>query len=79
MQAVQNLGLGVVSLVAGGIVDWKGYFAMEVYFIACLIVAAIATVALLVVDYQGTRILNISARARALAARQSCQTTENEP
>ena len=33
-QALQNLGLGVISLVAGYIIDLKGYLVLEVFFLA---------------------------------------------
>jgi hypothetical protein len=36
MQAIQNLGLAVINLVAGKILDEKGYFVLLVFFIACL-------------------------------------------
>ena len=36
MQAVQNLGLAVISLVAGLIVDSKGYLVLEVFFMVWL-------------------------------------------
>lgn len=36
MQAIQNLGLAVVSIIAGDIVDSKGYLFLEVFFGACL-------------------------------------------
>lgn len=34
MQSVQNLGLGCVVLAAGYIVDLKGMFALEVFFLS---------------------------------------------
>ena len=36
MQSVQNLGLAVISLVAGKIVDAHGYFILEVFFMIWL-------------------------------------------
>ena len=36
MQAIQNLGLAVISLVAGLIVDSKGYLVLEVFFMVWL-------------------------------------------
>ena len=36
MQSIQNLGLGVISIVAGKIVDTKGYLVLEVFFGAWL-------------------------------------------
>ena len=34
MQSVQNLGLGVIVLLAGCIVDQKGYIVLEVFFLS---------------------------------------------
>ena len=36
MQAIQNLGLAVISLTAGIIVDQNGYLILEVFFMAWL-------------------------------------------
>ena len=36
MQAVQNLGLAVITEVAGYIVDQAGYLVLEVFFLAWL-------------------------------------------
>lgn len=36
MQSIQNLGLAVISQVAGMIVDQKGYLVLEVFFCAWL-------------------------------------------
>lgn len=36
MQSVQNLGLAVTPLVAGFLVDWKGYIFLEIFFLANL-------------------------------------------
>jgi len=42
MQAIQNLGLAVITIVAGVIVDKSGYLILEVFFLANLCVALIA-------------------------------------
>ena len=36
MQAVQNLGMAVVTMMAGRIVDDQGYLVLEVFFLAWL-------------------------------------------
>lgn len=36
MQAIQNLGLAVIAIAAGAIVDSSGYLILEVFFLACL-------------------------------------------
>ena len=42
MQAVQNLGLAIVTIVSGLIVDKAGYLILEVFFMANLCIALIA-------------------------------------
>lgn len=42
MQAIQNLGLAVITIVSGVLVDNYGYLILEVFFIACLCIALIA-------------------------------------
>ena len=42
MQAIQNLGLAIITIVAGVIVDKSGYLILEVFFLANLCVALIA-------------------------------------
>ena len=42
MQAIQNLGLAVVPIIAGHIVDENGYLMLEVFFLAMLCIALIA-------------------------------------
>lgn len=36
MQSIQNLGLAVISILAGMILDTRGYLFLEVFFIACV-------------------------------------------
>ena len=36
MQSVQNLGLALVNMLGGTIVDNSGYLVLEVFFLACL-------------------------------------------
>ncbi|KAK6195515.1 hypothetical protein SNE40_000928 [Patella caerulea] len=64
MQAIQNLGLAVISLVAGIIVDSKGYLILEVFFLAWLCLALIAAVLLYLVDASRGGLLNLSSRQR---------------
>lgn len=49
-QSVQNLGLAVVSMVSGMIVDNGGFFMLELFFIGCLIIALIATIVIWLYD-----------------------------
>ena len=50
MQSIQNLGLAIVSLLAGVILDAKGYILLEVFFLALLCGALIAGVVLYMYD-----------------------------
>uniref|UniRef100_G3WZ83 Lysosomal dipeptide transporter MFSD1 n=1 Tax=Sarcophilus harrisii TaxID=9305 RepID=G3WZ83_SARHA len=65
MQSIQNLGLAVMSIVAGVILDLCGYFFLEIFFIACVSVSFLAVVLLYLVDYSRGGSLNYSARERA--------------
>ena len=42
MQSIQNLGLAVVTIITGVIVDNNGYLLLEVFFLICLCVTLIA-------------------------------------
>lgn len=64
MQSIQNLGLAVISIVAGSILDSRGYFMLEIFFSMCLIVALIAVLLLYVVDYGRKSGLNLSSTMR---------------
>lgn len=65
MQAIQNLGLAVIAIAAGAIVDSKGYLLLEVFFLAWLCIALIAAVILWLWDAAKGGKLNMSARRRA--------------
>ncbi|XP_064614854.1 major facilitator superfamily domain-containing protein 1-like isoform X2 [Liolophura sinensis] len=79
MQSVQNLGLAVISLVAGMIVDAKGYLLLEVFFLAWLCLALIGSVLLYLVDAARGGKLNLSARKRReqLEAEMNVEPEEN--
>ncbi|KAL1260151.1 hypothetical protein QQF64_007978 [Cirrhinus molitorella] len=65
MQSIQNLGLALMSMAAGSILDLKGYLFLEVFFIACLCLALLAVVLLYLYDYYKEGDLNLSASTRA--------------
>ncbi|MGH0137207.1 UNVERIFIED_CONTAM: hypothetical protein FKN15_056911 [Acipenser sinensis] len=50
MQSIQNLGLALISIAAGYILDNHGYLFLEVFFSACVCLALIAVVMLYFVD-----------------------------
>ena len=54
MQAIQNLGLAVVPIIAGHIVDENGYLMLEVFFLAMLCIALIAGTHVVLSLNQGT-------------------------
>ena len=66
MQSIQNLGLAVVSIVAGKIADNSGYLILEVFFCGCLCLALLSTVMLYLWDATKGTGLNCSAREREL-------------
>ncbi|KAI5093026.1 major facilitator superfamily domain-containing protein 1 [Silurus meridionalis] len=65
MQSIQNLGLALISMAAGAILDSKGYLFLEVFFCACICLALIAVVMLYLVDFVRGGELNLSASERA--------------
>ncbi|XP_054901508.1 major facilitator superfamily domain-containing protein 1 isoform X2 [Poeciliopsis prolifica] len=65
MQSIQNLGLAVIAIGVGVIVDIRGYLVLEVFFCACICIALMAVVGLYFVDYLKGEGLNRSAAARA--------------
>ncbi|RXM31367.1 hypothetical protein EOD39_7090 [Acipenser ruthenus] len=64
MQSIQNLGLALISIAAGYILDNHGYLFLEVFFSACVCLALIAVVMLYFVDLLRGGDLNLSAKKR---------------
>ncbi|EEB18317.1 transport protein, putative [Pediculus humanus corporis] len=65
-QSIQNLGLALITMVAGLIVDSGGYLMLEVFFLACLCVSLIAIVVIWIFDSLRNGILNMSVKERDL-------------
>ncbi|XP_034947217.1 major facilitator superfamily domain-containing protein 1-like isoform X2 [Chelonus insularis] len=66
-QSVQNLGLAVVSIVSGMIVDKKGYFMLEMFFLGWLLISLITAVCIWVWDLSETGgFLNMTPNQRKL-------------
>ncbi|XP_054284429.1 major facilitator superfamily domain-containing protein 1-like [Macrosteles quadrilineatus] len=63
-QAIQNLGLGVITLVTGIIVDSGGYFMLELFFLAWLAVALVTGIVIWLYDAKHSGILNMSTTQR---------------
>ena len=64
VQAIQNLGLGVVTLLAGMIVDKHGYLWLEMFFMMWLVVGLVCIFAIYIIDCKGTHFLNMGIKAR---------------
>ncbi|XP_076344249.1 lysosomal dipeptide transporter MFSD1-like [Tachypleus tridentatus] len=64
MQSVQNLGLGVIAMVSGIIVDMKGYLFLETFYLAWLSVALITTIILFCVNSRTNGPLNLTVNER---------------
>jgi len=64
MQAIQNLGLAVMNIFTGMILDSYGYFILEIFFIICLEIALLAAAFLYVYNSIKKGTLNDSATVR---------------
>ncbi|XP_053662029.1 major facilitator superfamily domain-containing protein 1-like isoform X2 [Anopheles marshallii] len=78
-QSVQNLGLAVISMISGMIVDKGGYFMLEIFFIGWLIVSLLATIVIWMYDASNDGVLNMSPKARSLHASKTLQRMSGEP
>ncbi|XP_008307403.1 lysosomal dipeptide transporter MFSD1 isoform X2 [Cynoglossus semilaevis] len=76
MQSIQNLGLALISMAAGAILDTHGYLVLEVFFCACICIALMAVVTLYFVDYLRGGGLNQSASARAKLQKEATSDAE---
>jgi len=64
MQAIQNLGLALITLAAGSIVDDYGYYYLELFFMFWLGLALVSTVCMWICDCTTSGYLNMSIEAR---------------
>ncbi|XP_060053565.1 major facilitator superfamily domain-containing protein 1 isoform X3 [Erinaceus europaeus] len=64
MQSIQNLGLAIISIIAGMILDTRGYLFLEVFFIACVSLSLLSVVLLYLVNRAQGGNLNYSAKQR---------------
>ncbi|XP_030633537.1 lysosomal dipeptide transporter MFSD1 [Chanos chanos] len=76
MQSIQNLGLALIAMAAGAILDNKGYLFLEVFFCACICLALLAVILLYLVDYFRGGELNLSASVRARLLKSSSSDSE---
>ncbi|XP_068621039.1 lysosomal dipeptide transporter MFSD1-like [Battus philenor] len=70
-QAIQNLGLATVLILAGIIVDKYGYLMLEMFFLGCLFVSLISGVLIYIVDSANNGILNMSPSKRESMTKRS--------
>lgn len=64
MQSIQNLGLALISMLAGLIVDLKGYLVLEMFYMIWLCVALISTVVMWLTDSASRGVLNLTVAER---------------
>ncbi|XP_030898551.1 lysosomal dipeptide transporter MFSD1 isoform X2 [Melopsittacus undulatus] len=64
MQSIQNLGLAIIAIAAGMILDTRGYLFLEVFFSSCVCLSLIAVVMLYFVNHLRGGDLNWSAKKR---------------
>ena len=64
MQAIQNLGLALMTMVSGYVVDKHGYLWLEIFFALWLVIALICTVFIWLIDLNGSGYLNMSTKQR---------------
>ncbi|XP_034722823.1 major facilitator superfamily domain-containing protein 1 isoform X3 [Etheostoma cragini] len=76
MQSIQNLGLALVAMAAGAILDTRGYLFLEMFFCICLCFALMAVVMLYLVNYLRGGELNLSAAARAKLQKEATSDAE---
>nr|CAH7743861.1 unnamed protein product [Callosobruchus chinensis] len=63
-QAIQNLGLAVINIITGVIVDKFGFVALEIFFLCCLSAALLSTIGMAVMDKIQNGTLNMSRAQR---------------
>ncbi|XP_061638264.1 major facilitator superfamily domain-containing protein 1 isoform X2 [Phyllopteryx taeniolatus] len=78
MQSIQNLGLALIAMAAGAILDTKGYLFLEVFFCSSICIALMAVVMLYLVDFLRGGDLNRSAAARAKLLKEATSDAENK-
>ncbi|XP_049432255.1 major facilitator superfamily domain-containing protein 1 isoform X3 [Epinephelus fuscoguttatus] len=78
MQSIQNLGLALIAMAAGAILDTKGYLILEVFFCICICFALMGVVTLYFVDYLRGGDLNRSAAARAKLQKEATSDADSQ-
>jgi len=65
MQSIQNLGIGVMSILSGRILDTNGYYTLQLVFVVFLTAAFAFALLLFIIDANEKSNLNISAKKRS--------------
>ncbi|XP_049582226.1 lysosomal dipeptide transporter MFSD1 isoform X1 [Syngnathus scovelli] len=78
MQSIQNLGLALIAMAAGAILDNKGYLLLQVFFCSCICIALMAVVMLYLVNFLRGGDLNRSASARTKLQKEATSDAENK-
>uniref|UniRef100_A0A669F9I1 Lysosomal dipeptide transporter MFSD1 n=1 Tax=Oreochromis niloticus TaxID=8128 RepID=A0A669F9I1_ORENI len=76
MQSIQNLGLAIISIAAGAILDSKGYLVLEVFFCACICGQLAHCLICLFPSLAPGGDLNLSATARAKLSKEASTDAE---
>uniref|UniRef100_A0A673BP45 Lysosomal dipeptide transporter MFSD1 n=1 Tax=Sphaeramia orbicularis TaxID=375764 RepID=A0A673BP45_9TELE len=79
MQSIQNLGLALIAMAAGAILDNRGYLVLEVFFCACICSECCLFVHCMQVDLHQTLMrgdLNRSAASRAKLQKEATSDSE---
>ena len=64
MQAIQNLGMALITMMSGWVVDKMGYLWLEYFFIFWLAMALLCTLLIWVMDFYGSGYLNMGVAQR---------------
>lgn len=78
MQSLQNLGMSVIPVVAGAIIDSSGYFIVEVSYMALLFVTLVCAIVLYILHSVSVNKLNLSSRARRKAEKDKKEEEKEE-
>ncbi|KAM3182800.1 hypothetical protein ACTXT7_011597 [Hymenolepis weldensis] len=82
IQSIQNLGLGLIAMLTGYIVDSKGYLVLELFFLLCTSVALLAAVCLMLWDSKNGCKLNSRSRRhdkKISIPQESAETSDTQP
>jgi len=66
MQAIQNFGMATMALLTGYLMDNYGFLTVGLFYMGCLSIALLSTIALYFLDLKRESNLNISAKRRNL-------------